>query len=411
MENRKRYPNLCNPLYCTGCAACVNTCLKDALTMQAMPDGFLQPVLNKEECIQCCACEKVCPVMNPIPNGNRIKPITYACWNKNEAVRKQSSSGGAFSALAQYVLEQGGYVVGAAYDENMRVSHLMIHSLDELAKLRGSKYVQSYMGDIFRQVKDKLKENSLVLFVGTPCQVAGLKSFLKKDYPNLYCCDFICHGTPSPLLFQKYIEWIEQEKQLKIHSFNFRHKSKGWKDPIRVANDDCFMKGKYDSYYLGFKLDITLRESCYQCSAKGIPRKGDVTIADFWGIGTKYKSEILSGMSKGISLLLSNNKKGDELIELIKPFIYFDRGSFEEALDGNPSMRYSAHRPSVRDTFYADMANLSFEQLRLKYFRMSAKNRLVSVIRENAPKCCLAGMRRFIQIITWIRNGSKTLQE
>ena len=409
MENKKKYPHLCNPMDCTGCAACANTCSKDAITMKVMPDGFLQPDINKEQCIQCGACEKVCPVMNTISNENRIKPITYACWNRDETIREQSSSGGAFSALAQCVLEKGGYVVGAAYDENMRVSHMMIHSLDELAKLRGSKYVQSSIGDTFRQVKKKLNENSTVMFVGTPCQVAGLKSFLKKDYSNLYCCDFICHGTPSPLLFQKYIEWIEQEKHLKIHSFNFRHKHSGWYDALRAANKNHFMKGKHDAYFFGFNRNITLRESCYRCPAIGLPRKGDITIADFWGIGMMYKFEQPEEIHNGISLLITNNEKGDRLTEQAQKYLCWQKRTFDEALERNQPMVKPSYRPAMRNTFYTDMTVMQFEQLRLKYFQMPVKVRLVAWLRENTPRCCVVGLRKIVQDITWRRNGSKTL--
>lgn len=200
MEN-KRHPKLCGVLDCAGCAACANACPKDAIAMTSMMDGFPQPVVDKERCVQCLACEHACPVLTTLPNENRKEPITYACWNKDKKIRKESSSGGAFSALATAILEEGGYVVGAVYGERMSVHHRMIHSLEELPLLRGSKYVQSDVGNIYRQVKLKLQEGAKVLFVGTPCQVAGLRGYLKREYPNLLCCDFICHGTPSPLLF------------------------------------------------------------------------------------------------------------------------------------------------------------------------------------------------------------------
>ena len=232
----KRYPALCSQIDCTGCAACASICPKDAISMTGMPDGFLQPVIDKDRCVQCLACEKSCPVLNTFSNENKKKPVIYSCWNKDHNVRSDSSSGGAFSALASVILEEGGYVAGAAYDETMHVSHRMIHSVAELPSLRGSKYVQSRVGNIYRQVKTKLHEGAPVLFAGTPCQIAGLKGYLKIDYPNLFCCDFICHGTPSPLLFEKYISWIAQEKNINIRSFNFRHKHSGWYDALIAAN-------------------------------------------------------------------------------------------------------------------------------------------------------------------------------
>lgn len=408
MEN-KRYPVLCRQLDCTGCAACANICPKDAITMTEMLDGFSQPVIDKDRCVQCLACEKSCPVLNPFSNEGQNEPVVYSCWNRDNKVRWESSSGGAFSALATIVLERGGYVTGAAYGDAMRVSHRMIHSVAELPLLRGSKYVQSCTGDIYRQVKEKLLDGAIVLFVGTPCQVAGLRGYLNKDYPNLYCCDFTCHGTPSPLLFRKYIRWIEQEKNIKIRSFNFRHKHSGWYDALRAANGGLFMKGKYDAYFLGFNRNITLRESCYRCPAIGLPRKGDVTIADFWGIGMNYKFDRTDEIADGISLMMVNNTQGEKLVELAKQYLHWQKGAFDEALSRNQPMIKPSHRPTARDTFYGDMAVMGFEQLRRKYFQMPVKARLVAWLRENAPRVCVVGLRNIVQYITWKRNGSKAL--
>lgn len=409
MEN-KRHPKLCGVLDCAGCAACANACPKDAIAMTSMMDGFPQPVVDKERCVQCLACEHACPVLTTLPNENRKEPITYACWNKDKKIRKESSSGGAFSALATAILEEGGYVVGAVYGERMSVHHRMIHSLEELPLLRGSKYVQSDVGNIYRQVKLKLQEGAKVLFVGTPCQVAGLRGYLKRDAPNLYCCDFICHGTPSPLLFQKYIQWIEREKRLKVSSFNFRDKHSGWYDALRAVNGDVYMKGKHDAYFYGFNLNITLRESCYHCPAIGLPRKGDITIADYWGVGMVYRFDFPEEIPNGVSLLMSNNSKGDELLKKTKTYLHWREGAFDEALRRNQPMIVPSHRPVARNTFYEDMAMMDFEQLRQKYFHMSIKARMVAWLRENAPRGCVVGLRRFLQYITWKRNGSKTLQ-
>lgn len=405
----KRFPTLCNQLDCTGCAACANICPENAITMVQMYDGFMQPKIDRGKCVQCLACEKTCPTLNTLYRENKTDPNVYACWNKDKPARAESSSGGAFSALATAVLAQGGYVVGAAYDDDMQVQHRMINSFAELPMLRGSKYVQSSIGDIYRQVKKRLVEGPIVLFVGTPCQVAGLKNYLRKEYPNLYCCDFICHGTPSPLLFRKYIEWVEQKKDVKIHSFNFRQKRSGWYDAQRVANGNLFMKGKYDAYFQGFNRNITLRESCYHCPAIGLPRKGDVTIADFWGIGMVYKFEKTNEIANGISLMMANNSKGERLIEKSKSYLYWQKGTLDEALSRNQPMIKPSCRPFARDTFYGDLEVMDFEQVRQKYFRLSAKARLVTWFRENAPRTCVVGLRNVIQYLTWKRNGSKAL--
>jgi coenzyme F420-reducing hydrogenase beta subunit len=373
-------------------------------------DGFLYPNVNTDNCIQCLACETACPVLRPVaPNSNRETPAVYACWNKDSKVRAESSSGGAFSALATSVFAEDGYVAGATYDKNMLVRHQLCHSTESLHRLRGSKYVQSDIGTIYRDVKEKLNEERSVLFVGTPCQVAGLRAYLKKDFTNLYCCDFICHGTPSPLLFRKYIHWVGNLKRKKIYSFNFRHKRSGWYDALRAANGNYYMKGKFDAYFLGFNRNISLRESCYRCPAIGLPRKGDITIADYWGIGMKYKFDALDEIPNGISLVMINNEKGAVLFDKSKTYMYWKQGNLEEALSRNQPMIRPSHRPKSRDTFYVDMQQLDFELLRQKYFKITGKAQFIAWFRENAPRKCVTTLRKIVQIVTWKRNGSKAV--
>ena len=410
MEENKRLPQLCGPLDCTGCAACASVCPKDAIAMTAGADGFLYPAVDGDKCVGCLACEKTCPVINPIGAGGRSeRPQVYACWNLDPAVRAESSSGGAFSALAETVIGQGGYVFGAAYDDQMTVRHRECHSRDQIELLRGSKYVQSQIGDTFRMVKRRLAEGAKVLFVGTPCQVSGLRAYLRRDYDNLYCCDFICHGTPSPLLFSKYLRWIESKKGIKVTKFNFRHKKSGWYDAVRAANGRVWMKGDLDAYFLGFNRNVSLRESCYNCPAIGLPRKGDITIADFWGIGMMYKFDSPREIPNGVSLVMINDEKGTCLLDDAKPLLNWRAGHFDEALNGNKPMIKPSARPAARDTFYIDMAALDFERLRLKYMRLSGKAKAIAVLRENAPRRCVTGLRRVVQYITWKRNGSKGL--
>lgn len=404
-----KYPQLCEYNLCTGCGACHSVCHKEAIVMLANEEGFLYPSIDKEKCVGCLACEKTCPVLQPVATHHECHPEVYACWNKDKTVREESSSGGAFSALAMTVLDEGGSVVGAAYDEEMNVNQTIICSKEELHKLRGSKYVQSNVGEVFKQAKAVLQQGRLVLFVGTPCQIAGLRNFLKKDYDNLICCDFICHGVPSKFLFKKYIEWIEEEKNIKVHSFNFRHKKSGWYDALRVVNGNCFMRGKYDSYFLGFNRNTTLRESCYRCPAIGLPRKGDLTVADFWGIGMKYKFEDVREIAKGISLVMVNDEKGKVLLMKSKAYMICRPGDFGEALDRNQPMIHPSSRPESRNTFYLDMRSTDFKTLQTRYFNQSSRTRCVSLFREYAPRFMVVGLRNLIQYLTWKRNGSQTL--
>lgn len=409
MENKKK-PVLCDNLTCTGCSACYNACPVDAIEMCRGIDGFEYPVINDVKCIGCFSCERSCPVLKPINISSfKKKPDVFACWNNEQEVRDKSSSGGAFSAIAQAIIEKNGSVVGAAFQNDMSVIHSIYDSKAGIEKLRGSKYVQSQIGDIFRKIKEQLQESRAVLFVGTPCQVAGLRSYLRKDYENLYCCDFICHGTPSPILFKNYITWINENKNIEVNAFNFRSKRSGWYDALRVANGNIIMKGKYDSYFYGFNHNITLRESCYRCPAIGLPRKGDITIADFWGVGMMYKFPNLNEIPKGISLVMINNEKGAELFEFSKPHLFYLPGNFEEALNRNKPMIKPSTRPKCRDTFYNDAATFSYEDLREKYFKRGLKSRFIAGFREYSPYLLTTSIRKLMQYISWKRNGSKTL--
>ena len=408
MEN-KRLPNLCGEKDCTGCGACDNICPIGAISM-SFNNGFKFPVIDKDKCINCLACEKSCPVIKPIMLHQAYEePIIYAVWNKDAFIREHSSSGGAFSACATKILTNGGCVAGAAYDENMYVNHITIESLDELNKLRGSKYVQCDMNDNYKTVKKKLSEGKTVLFVGTPCQVSGLKSFLKKDYENLICCDFICHGVPSPLLFTDYLKWFENGHNFKTDSFTFRSKKSGWYDALRVANGSIVAKGKWDAYFLGFNRNITLRESCYNCPSNGVPRKGDITIADFWGIGRKYKFLSMSEIEKGVSLIMLNNDKGKTFFEETKELLVYHKRTFEEALAGNMPMIKSSSRPKERDTFYEDYEKMDFNKLVQKYFSLNGKRKAIAWLRENSPKCVVVFIRSISQLITYTKNGSKSI--
>lgn len=407
MEN-KRYPNLCSKEYCTGCGACDNACPQNAITLLPHDDGFYYPNINKSKCIKCLLCETSCPVINLKESSNFQKPYVYACWNKDKNIRNESSSGGAFSAIAMYILKKGGYVVGAVYDESMNVKHVMIDSVDDLHKLRGSKYVQSRIGNIFTEIKLKLKSGKLIFFVGTPCQVSGLKFYLKKEYDNLICCDFICHGVPSPLLFNKYINWLETTQKEKIKDFNFRNKIHGWYDALRVVNKEKIIKGKYDSYFFGFNKNITLRESCYICPSIGLPRKGDITFADFWGIGMKYKYSD-SDINKGISLVMANNEKGKYIINCSKQYMNIKERPFDEAIERNKPMIYPSNRPQIRDIFYKDLNKTEFEDLRKKYLKISGKSFIVATFRENTYRQFIIMIRNIVQYLTWKKNGSKTL--
>lgn len=300
--------------YCFGCTACSSSCPKQAITMVESPKGFLYPKIDKDKCVDCKICQKVCPVII----GNKliadVEGEAYAVQHYNDSVLYNSSSGGAFTALSDYVLKKSGVVYGAAYSENMVVEHIRAESTVVRNKMRDSKYVQSRLGDTFKSVLSDLERGLMVMFTGTPCQCAGLRSFLKKDYDNCYLVEIFCHSTPSPKIFSEHIHLLEYKNKSKVVSYSSRSKKYGWTRHDVVG----FENGRYEDssmlsqmYYELFNLKMIARDSCKSCQFGGKQRCADLSIGDFWG---SRDVEIPLKKSKGISVLLVNNPKGKKLI-------------------------------------------------------------------------------------------------
>lgn len=336
---------------CCGCHACYNICPQRAISMKDDDKGFKYPVVEKEKCIDCGLCEKVCPILNKINEGkNNIR--AYACFNKDEQIRKNSSSGGIFQLIANNILCKNGIVIGAAFNRDFLVEHIMIEEQKDLEKLMGSKYIQSDINDIYQKTKKSLENGKHVLFTGTPCQIEGLKAYLNKEYDNLYTQDIICHGVPSKKVWLKYIEFIEKMRKEKPLKIQFRNKTYGWKNYatyfeygyrkyIVKHNEDMFMKT--------FLNNLSLRDSCYNCSFKRKNRISDITLADFWGI-----DNILPDWNddKGISLVIVNSNKGLEIFNQIKENMIYDEVNFEEAIKYNKCMYQSTSKPEKREEFF-----------------------------------------------------------
>lgn len=287
------------------------------------------------------------------------KSDVYLSWILDDAKRIESSSGGLFTAIAEYVIENKGVVCGAAYDEEMNVRHILVKNKDGLSNLRGSKYVQSIVGDAYLKVKEYLCNGTLVYFVGTPCQVAGLRSFLRKDYVNLICSDLICHGVPSGELFKAQIKIFERKLRAKIKDFKFRSKKRfgqGY-DLQVVTNRKHYFCPELVPYFYGFWTNKTLRECCYRCKYANLNRMGDITLGDFWLV-KKYFSDVRT--SKGCSLILVNTERGGEVLANIKDKIYLRESVIEDALFGQGQLQYPTLRPVDRNryTAYKDFENL-----------------------------------------------------
>ena len=369
---------------CSGCHACFSICPKDSITMSSDDEGFLYPVINKDTCIDCGLCEKVCQSKNPIKALN--EPTAYAAYNTDETIRIQSSSGGIFTLVAEYIIDNGGVVFGAAFDDNLNVHHTKISAKDNLNLLRGSKYVQSTIGNTYKEAKEILKTGQLVLYTGTPCQIDGLLNYLGKDYDNLFTQDLICHGAPSPMVWQKYLTF-HSEKNGKIArepSPCFRCKSKGWKRYsvlFTYANNAEYQRTvDKDIYMQAFLHDLSLRPSCYDCKSKGTKRNSDITLADFWGIWN-----VLPEMfdDKGTSLILVNSQKGKVLLDKIRDRMTIREVDADEALKYNSPAYKSVLKPLNRDAFMETIKNDNdFEKTVKKYTRPNIVVRTIKFVKK-----------------------------
>lgn len=359
--------NICKPELCTGCAACFSACPKACIQMEADSEGFLRPVIDSAKCISCGKCQKICPINHPIED-NGAKPATYAARVKDSKVLKQSSSGGMFSGLAIKVLSLGGAVIGAGFDEEFQVTHKVCTDVLEIDELRRSKYVQSRMGTVYQDAKALLEKGIQVLFCGTPCQIGGLKAYLGKEYPNLYTVDFICHGVPSPMVWETYKAFREKQANSKITDVSFRSKDKGWKTfSMKLFFEDGSEYSELvskDHYLRSFIMDLDLRPSCYQCQFKQIHRVSDITIADFWG-AEKLNNDWND--DKGVSLALVHSGKGHELLEACSELLAMIPVDFDEAIASNPSMTKSVSKRPLRKTFMRDVQKMPFDKVHEKY--------------------------------------------
>lgn len=347
---------------CSGCHACFLVCPKKCIQMEANAEGFLYPFIDTGKCVNCGLCEKVCPVLKIVDKKEKIVSA-YACYNLNEDIRLRSSSGGIFTLIAEKILDIDGAVYGAVFDEKFNVKHICVETKEELSALRGSKYVQSTIGDTYVKAKDMLDDGRVVLFTGTPCQIDGLLSFLGKKYDNLYTQDLICHGVPSPAVWRKYVEFRENKAASVAKKAFFRHKEKGWKsysvqfefdnrtEYKQIFSQDLFMKGFLNNLYL--------RQSCYNCRSKSLSRNSDITLADFWGIENIFPDML---DDKGTSLVLVNSDKGKTLIENISDNIKLKEVDINKAVKSNPSAYQSACLNKNRKKFFNVIRFKDFEE-------------------------------------------------
>lgn len=378
---------------CTGCSACYAACAKGAISMTPDAEGFSHPIIDSAKCVNCGLCAKACPVLvRPAPR----KPLAvYVAKAKDDELRMKSSSGGVFSLLARQVIFEGGIVFGAGFDhKDWHVMHKSAESEEELDDLRGSKYVQSEMGDVFRRVKTELESGRKVLFSGTPCQVAGLRLYLGKNYENLLLVDVVCHAAPSPLAWRKFLEKRAEAYYndrvggiMEIRRISFRRKDCGWKRyslSLRFANDKEYLEDlTKDTFLRGFLSELYNRPSCHDCKCRELKSGSDLTIADYWRVHEKFPE---MDDDRGASLVLVNTCKGETIWSNISNIADVSLSDFADAIRTNPAIVKSSPPNRNRARFFRAVHNKNFDRLVISLVRRPLWRRVGSRVKRMLKK-------------------------
>lgn len=392
--------NITNKVDCCGCNACGDVCAKNAISFVTDGEGFWYPQVNKDLCVDCGLCDKVCPILNKASHISRFEePIAFAAYTKDEAIRLDSTSGGIHSTLALKMYEKNAYIGGAVYNADHTVSQIVDDNPARLPEIRSSKYLQSNAEGVYKEVKKLLKDGKNVLFCGTPCQIHALYNVVGKDWDNLYTCDFICRGVNSPKVFLKYMEMLERQFGAKATEIKFKNKKWGWHNfslRVNFENGKEYCKDRWhDLFFIGYlQAGNFTRPSCYECQFKGFPQKADITLADFWGI---EKVDATMDQDKGTSLVMVNSEKGRELFDSIKDKVEWRQFTMDDAREGNPAMEGSLHsaKPN-REAFFADLNKLPFEKVAARHFPLPQKKiiirKMLSSIKSILKLCFMLGL-------------------
>ena len=373
------YFNLKNEVMCYGCRACEHICPKSAITMAENKEGFIYPLLDKELCVECGICERACPYSKT--DGMSSPIAVYAAQHKDKEVLQDSSSGGMFSALAEYALSLGGLVCGSVFDENLRAIHILSDNPTDVMRMRGSKYVQSDLCGVYPEIRTALGEGRTVLFTGTPCQVDGLKRYLGKPYENLLTVDLICHGVPSPKLLFDFLSSRSDKK--KITDLKFRDKRRnGWRSAGsvtvngRVKTISPFNQSYYQLYYLQNNVS---RTCCYECKYATSDRVGDLTIGDYWNI-----RDVLPGVNAdgGFSAILVNTENGKRALDAIRHKLVLHETSLSDCVKGNGNLSHPSPKPQSRAYIYEMIADEGYSAVEKKLFK---PKKLVPFLRRITP--------------------------
>jgi len=340
--------------------------------MESDHEGFWYPKVDTTACNNCGLCEEACPLLEgkSVPVERLTSPQVFAAWNKDHAIRLDSTSGGVFSALADKMFDAGGFVAGAVFQNDHTVSHIATNDRLVLDDIRSSKYLQSYVGELFSDIKQLLENDQKVLICATPCQIAGLYSVLGKDYEKLITCDFVCIGVNSPKVFLKYMDMLERQYDASATKIKFKDKTYGWHrfaTRIEFANGKTYVRDRYHDTYMRSLLNAHfVRPSCYACQFKGMPRQGDITLADFWGI-ERIKPELDN--DSGTSAVILNSHKGKDFFQAAGERMFFQERSLQDVAAGNQAMKRPIECKQGREQFFADIDKKSFDELAHEYFR------------------------------------------
>jgi len=361
-----------NKEQCNGCCACMNICPVQCISMERDAEGFWYPCIDKSSCTDCGQCDAICPELRKtVCQGSRAEiPEVMAAWNTDELIRKDSTSGGVFSALAQHCWRQSGRVAGALYLDDHTVEHRLVSCPSRIDELRSSKYLQSYIGELYKEIQQALRGGQKVLMCGTPCQVAGLYALLGCDDPNLITCDFICRGVNSPKVFKSYMAMLESRYGAKAVRIKFKNKTYGWhrfSTRIDFANGKTYIEDRHHDVFMQGYLahNAYMRPCCHTCSFKGLPRYGDITLADFWGIEKKHPE---LDNDTGTSLVFLNSEKGRIFFKEAGDLLYSKECSLSDAEEGNPCLFRAPLIGLSRSAFFSDIDRLPFDVLCKKHF-------------------------------------------
>ncbi len=381
---------------CCGCGACVNVCPRNAISMHSDEYGFAYPHIDQATCVECNLCVKACEKVNKNESGMPLK--AFAASHKNKQIAHKSSSGGVFSALAQHFLDNGGAVCGCIFDDKLNAIHICTEKESDFLRIRKSKYLQSDVGLIYRDVKKRLSQGQLVLFTGTPCQVAALYAVVGKGYDNLTTMDLICHGVPSQLLFNQFIKYLEKRYKTTIVSFDFRSKKYGWPRFTMEFTDSrqrTFNIGKAQEFYMpSFTGGNIIRESCLSCKYACANRIGDITIGDLWGY---EKLNLNLNTTKGTSVFTINTPNAEKWLELLTDKLYCEEIDYNLAVKGNHCLHSPTPKGAKRELYMESIKNGKIEELALRYIKSKRK----SIIREKLKLLVPATVFNFFRKIKY----------